>query len=379
MADKSGLKNEQFLKELQEKGSTALKSRNPFGVNVFSGSVTNDGVISGKVAKSKYDTQEILKSVDTNIFELLPPEVPPELDVVPRPIYNEALARISELEIDVERLNQEISDLTGLVSDLRITTQSLRIDLDGRDLLVASVENQNQQSLQQTQASIVDLQNSIQRATSEAIERTSIEAINVSLLEQIDALNSQISGLNNQITNLTNQLISTQEQLSDTQNELAIQQDIADKQQKQGAFSNNEITIVPTPQTDPSYPVITWRGRPTFNADFNSPDTQWINGERLEIENPTDKAVSVTVSQTGFGGKRPFNSIPPFNLIPGGSTTITLTINGSQRDAIKDDISPNRLSRSAFTNGQLIFNSASGQVSIPAQIQIQRGGNYTPR
>jgi hypothetical protein len=210
MADKTGLKNEEFLKRIQEKGSTALKGRNPFGVNVFSGSVTDDGVVSGKVTKTKYNNQELVKSVDTNIFELLPPEVPPEPDVVPRPIYNEALARISELEIDVENLNIEVSDLTALVNELRITTQSLRIDLDSKDLLVASVENRNQQNVEQVQSSIFDLQNSIQRATSEAIERTSLEAVNTAVIEQNNALNLQLEELQKLLVETQNELVLSQ-------------------------------------------------------------------------------------------------------------------------------------------------------------------------
>lgn len=374
MADKTGLKNEEFLKRIQEKGSTALKGRNPFGVNVFSGSVTDDGIVSGKVTKTKYNNQELVKSVDTNIFELLPPEVPPEPDVVPRPIYNEALARISELEIDVENLNIEVADLTALVSDLRITTQSLRIDLDAKDLLVASVENRNQATVEQSQAYIIDLQNSIQRATSEAIERTSIEAINESLLQQIEALNAFVDGLNGQITNLNNQLVSTQEQLSDTQNQLSIQENIAQQQQEQGAFSNNEITVTPTPQSDVNYPEITWRGRPGGN--YNNNDTKWINGQTIRVNNPTDEAVSVSVSQGGFGGNKPFVSIAPFNLVPGGTRTITLAINTSQRDAIQGRISRGLFPGDATADGQLTFSTSAGSVSIPAQIQIQRGGNF---
>lgn len=194
MAKKTGLKNENLVQRILQKGSTALKSRNSIGVNVFSGSVDDDGIVSGKLTKSKYNENELLKSIDTNIFELLPPEVPPEPDVVPRPIYEEALLRISELETDVENLNLQISDLQSLVNELRIVSQSLRIELDGKDLVVASVENQNQQNLQQTQTTILDLQNSIQRATSEVIQRTSLEAVNQTLQEEVTRLTERLEG-----------------------------------------------------------------------------------------------------------------------------------------------------------------------------------------
>jgi len=360
MADKAGLKNEEFLKKIQEKGSTALKGRNPFGVNVFSGSVTDDGVVSGKVTKTKYNNQELVKSVDTNIFELLPPELPPEPDVVPRPIYNEALARISELEIDVENLNVQVSDLTALVNDLRITTQSLRIDLDSKDLLVASVENRNQQNIEQTQGSIFDLQNSIQRATSEAIERTSLEAVNTAVIEQNNALNAQLEQLQNRLV--------------ETQNELTRQQQISDIQQEEGAFSNNEITVSPQ-INDQNEPPITWRGRPSPNF-FGV--KQWdkvrffINGKTLIIFNPNEESVAVTVRQSGFFGKKPFGNILPFTVQAGDRFTLTLQPDLGEMGAIS-----NRTSGSERVSGALIFTTPDGgSFEIPAEVQIQRGRRF---
>src|SRR6056300_680138 len=103
-----GLKNEKLVQRLLEKGSTALKGRNPFGVNVFSGSVDDDGIVSGQLTKTKYNNDELVKSIDTNIFELIPPEVPPTPDVVPRPIYNEATQSIIDLQAEVETLNLQV-------------------------------------------------------------------------------------------------------------------------------------------------------------------------------------------------------------------------------------------------------------------------------
>jgi hypothetical protein len=192
--NKSGLQNEEFLQKIQREGSNALSSRNSFGINVFSGSVMTDGVVSGKLTKTKYNPEELVKSVDTNIFELIPPPIPPEPDVVPRPIYNEALVVIADLTLEVERLNVTASNLQALVEDLRITTQSLRVELDSKDLVVASVENQNQQSVLQVQSTIVDLQTSIQKATSEAIQRASLFARNQTLSEQVLSLTERLEG-----------------------------------------------------------------------------------------------------------------------------------------------------------------------------------------
>lgn len=366
----TGLKNEEFLQRIQKEGSTALKGRNPFGVNVFSGSVTDDGVVSGQLTKTKYNTQELVKSVDTNIFELLPPEIPPTPDVVPRPIYNEALARISELEIDVENLNIEISDLTSLVSDLRVTTQSLRIDLDGKDLLVASVENQNQQSIQQTQGSIFDLQNSIQRATSEAIERTSIEAVNQSLLSQIDGLNSQIGSLNNTISDLSDRLV-------DTQNQLVFAQTVSNEQ-AEGAYGGADTGVTANPTiTDSGVAPITWRGRPGNNDAYGeSPGGlftpagfgRWINGQNIDVFNPGEASVNVSVRLNGFNGKQPITS-RSFTVPPGGRFPYNPSIN-------LDEVRKLQTGRDSRFNGSLVFTTPKGSFEIPVEIQIQIGGEY---
>lgn len=360
---KTGLQNEELVKRIQDKGSTALKGKNPFGVNVFSGSINDDGIVSGQLTKTKYNTQELVKSIDTNIFELLPPEIPPSPDVVPRPIYNEALARISELEIDVENLNVEISDLTGLVNDLRTTTQSLRIELDSKDLLVASVENQNQQNIQQTQGSIVDLQNSIQRATSEAIERTSIEAVNESLLSQIDGLNAQIGSLNNTISDLSDRLV-------DTQNQLVFAQTVSNEQ-AEGAYGGADTAVTANPEiTDSGFAPITWRGRPGKSDSYsgNRGFSRFINGGSIDVFNPGQESVTVSIRVTGFNGKQPINS-RSFTVPAGGRFPYSPAINLDQVRKIQRGVD-------VRSSGALVFTTPKGSFEIPVEIQIQIGGNY---
>jgi TolA-binding protein len=359
----TGLQNEELLKRIQKEGSTALKGRNPFGVNVFSGSVNDDGVVSGQLTKTKYNTQELVKSIDTNIFELLPPEIPPTPDVVPRPIYNEALERISQLEIDVQNLNVEISNLTGLVNDLRITTQSLRIELDSKDLLVASVENQNQQNIQQTQGSIIDLQNSIQRATSEAIERTSIEAVNQSLLSQIGALNAQIGSLNSTISDLSDRLV-------DTQNQLVFAQTVS-TEQAQGAYGSADTGVTANPTiTDAGFAPITWRGRPGNSDSYsgNRGFTEFKNGGSIDVFNPGEASQNVSIRCTGFGGRQPFTP-RSFTVSPGGRFPLNLAVNLDVVRQIQRGVD-------VRSNGAVVFTTSKGSFEIEAEIQIQIGNNY---
>jgi hypothetical protein len=49
MRQQPGLKNEIKVSELIQSGSLAIKTKNEFGVHVFSGSVSDDGILSGKL------------------------------------------------------------------------------------------------------------------------------------------------------------------------------------------------------------------------------------------------------------------------------------------------------------------------------------------
>ena len=184
----TGLKNEMVISELLISGSSALKPRNEFGVYVFSGSVVDDGIVSGQLTKPKYNTTELLKSIDTTIIELLPPPPPPIDDRVARPIYNEATQSVIDLTAQVAVLNTTITDLRAKVEELQVISQSLRIDLDLKAINLAASENQKVQLSSKITTTVTQLQNSVQKATSEAIQRVSLTARNQSLQQELDAL-----------------------------------------------------------------------------------------------------------------------------------------------------------------------------------------------
>ena len=92
----SGLKNEAQVAKIFVSGSSVLPQTNDSGVRLFKESDLSDGIISGKLIRPKYNTKELKKSIDTDIFELLPNLAPDLPDTVLRSTYNEALARIDD-------------------------------------------------------------------------------------------------------------------------------------------------------------------------------------------------------------------------------------------------------------------------------------------
>lgn len=196
---KTGLQNEELLKKIQQKGSNGLVGKNEFGVNQFNKITNNDGVISGKLVKGNYNIEELQKSIDTVITELIPNEVPQGPDVVLRSIYEESLERVDELSLEVQTLQSQIAGLESTIQDLRTVSQSLRVDLDSKELITAAAENESEQTSNRIETIISDLQNSIQRATSETIKRTSLEARNLALKEEVDSLAEQLYGKQSEI------------------------------------------------------------------------------------------------------------------------------------------------------------------------------------
>lgn len=224
MAAKQGLKDERLVKEIQERGSKALPTPNPSGVrlskkakpsnskpilpigaaqirpvekvqptldtiNFDVDNVKNDplygyisekeidgGIVSGKLIRPKYNTNELKKSIDTEIFELLPNIPAPQPDTVPRPVYNVATQSIIDLTAEVQRLNFEVNDLTAKVSELEIVSESLKIEADNQLLRANIAEDTANVANTQVAVTTIDLQNAIQNSINEAIERVSLTA-----------------------------------------------------------------------------------------------------------------------------------------------------------------------------------------------------------
>ena len=192
MALKTGLQNEAFISELLVSGSTAI-TKNEYGVYAFEQDDLKDGVISGKLTKPKYNELELVKSVDTVIFELLPPAPPPIDDTVPRPVYNEVTQSVIDLTAQVEELTSLVYTLRAKVQDVEIVSESLRVDLDLQNLNVAASQNQTGQLTSKITSTITELQNSIQKATAESIQRVSLFARNQSLEQELSALREAVS------------------------------------------------------------------------------------------------------------------------------------------------------------------------------------------
>jgi hypothetical protein len=191
---RTGLQNEQLVGKILVSGSLAINQNTASSAfTLIDEADPNSGVLSSQLTKPSYNVSELIKSIDTNIVELIPIEAPQGPDTVLRSIYNPVTQSVIDLTAQITSLNKQIADLNSKISTLEIVSESLRIDNDNQKLLSAVSQNQTTQANSKVQSSITDLQNAIQKATSEAIQRVSLFARNQSLQQQVDTLLAELS------------------------------------------------------------------------------------------------------------------------------------------------------------------------------------------
>lgn len=268
---KDGLKNEELISELLTSGSRAIDTRNEFGVHIFEGSDLDDGVVSGRLSRPKYNISELEKSVNVRITELLPTarSTPPQ--TVPIEVYNAATQSIEQRDDEIERLSGVVTDLQSTVSSLQSEVQALDIEIDGVKTLQEIAQNQAQVANQRTASSISQLQFSIQKATQEAIQRASLQARNDVLLTENAQLREQLFGKTAQL--------------------------------QAGAKSSGKLfTVNAQPQTERSEPPV--RASQRFvPRPFIGPINREItipNGSQFVVFNASSDTIDVEIKTNGF-------------------------------------------------------------------------------
>jgi hypothetical protein len=334
---KTGLRYEPLLENISRSGSLSIQG----GVNTnytFEEGIDSDGVVFGKLSKPKYNETDLVKSVDTRIFELIPTTPPPPNDDVPRPVYNEVTQSVIDLTEEVIRLNTIVVDLTAKVSELEIVSESLRVDVDAQKILVASFENQLNQANVKISNVVVDLQNSIQKGTAEAIQRVSLTARNQSLKEQNDQYKEILEGKQAKIA--------------------------------EGAKVGMDFSVKSVQKGEAQYGDLTYRAR--AKDDGNG---QWINGPDLEVYNFSKEPITITFEEAGqtLGS---FEKIPSFTLQPKQTKLLTVKTIPSKIDDFRPSAGVTLLGDTAY-KGSLNVKSQKSSVTLAVAIQKQVGTSWS--
>jgi hypothetical protein len=346
---KRGLQNEEFIQKIRRDGSTALKPKNDIGINVVSDSVSGSGVISGKLNRPKYNEEELLKSIDTTIVELLPRERPILPDTVLRSVYNEATQSINELTLDVEELQTEVGSLSSKIESLHATTESLRRDLDGVNLAKSISDNQlfaSQDAFVEAQR---DLQIAIQNGTQEAIARVSLVARNESLQQEVELLREQLFGQTAQVSagaEVLNELV-TVKNLSAQPGPVAVYATVL-KDSQQGSIENGKV--------------------------------KWVSGQKFEISNNGTESVTVQISnvwptwQKNYqdfdeGDAAPWYQVPnSITVTAGQKRTITLT-QGAFEKALASALNPRGSGSTRNYDGSITFKIGTDEIKFNTRLR----------
>jgi hypothetical protein len=250
----------------------------------------------------------------------------------------EALAEIEIRDNEIRRLNGIISGLEARILELEAELENLRIELDSQKILSATYQNQNQLSVTRVQQSIGDLQNSLQKATSEAIQRVSLTARVESLSEENKRLKDVLEG----------------------------------KQAKQaeGAKVGMDFSIKVITKGDAAS-----QDDLIFNARAKDDGRgKWINGPDIEVYNFSSEEVTISFTQTGEV-KGIINPVSSVTLKPKQTSKITLKTN----DDKVDDFAPSAgvgLTGDKTYRGSFVAKSNKSTLNLSIQLQKQRGNQF---
>lgn len=283
---KTGLQNEAKVKDILISGSGVINTRNEYGVHTFSDQSPADGILVSKLTKPLYNIPEIVKSLDVTITELIPSEVTSGPATVLKTVYDSALNEIELRDATISSLNKNILTLNSKIGQLESVTQSLLIDLDNQKLLVANADNQNAITTTRIRTGIVDLQNAIQKGTSEAIQR-------VSYLARIKALEKENG-------TLKEELFGKQAKVAEG---FKVSEDFA--------YKILEIT-------DKDYDGL------RFDARANEASEKWANGPSIQLDNFSLVDITVTFSEVGDDL---ILEIPPVIVKAGGNAVVKVREN----------------------------------------------------
>jgi regulator of replication initiation timing len=197
--------------------------------------------MSTKLYVDQYNSNELIKAVDTKVTELIKALPEANLDLVPRPVYNQELSHSLDLERTINILQADNDGLRGRIQSLMADSSSLYIDNDGLRVAAARLEN-TVASVQKTTLELrTNLTTSLTKAINEATERTTLEAENSGLTAQKNALIKQIDTLNNLLAQANATLQAAQQQLSAKQQAIAA-----------GGVSTGELATILWEKGDPS-------------------------------------------------------------------------------------------------------------------------------
>ena len=310
-------------------GSAAI-AKNEYNVTIVDNKNVASSLVFKELNKDKYDEEEIKKAINVNVTELKPNIPEPNLNLIPKPIYDKLALQYADLQKqynDLETIYQvALAEIRRLDTEVkRVTIEKLTIEQ--KDDLIAN----QMETLKDTLNLFTDqIQTAVQKSVEESILRTSLQSQNAGYKVQIEALIKQIDSLNSIIEGLQAQLGAVQQQQAITTGTQA--QALAG-----GADVINEVVILKIngPEIDNAFKIAS-------KQKAGSTDVKWTSGGTLDFTNNDKSPVTITLSHPippGFSiDWMTFPKGKSFTIAAGASESIQLGIDhnsGTGKDSKK--------------------------------------------
>ena len=307
------IKTAQLEEILKVSGSAAI-TKNEYGVTIVDDNDSASSLIFKSLNKDKYDNVELQKAIDTVVKELKPNIPVPNLDLVPKPLYDEQVIINEDLRKKVADLTIQNQDLTQQVANLKAEIQveiNKRLVIEQTNDVLANQLNILSKTISEF---AMQISTAVQKSIDESILRASLQAQNKGFFAQITALIKQIDSLNSIIEGL-------QAQLGASQQQQAIVQGTRSTALASGADMVLDVALIKLePASAKSEPPI----KANISSELNG---KWINGQMIKFTNNDKEPIKVEISIT-YPQSVKFFSIPEtsFSVSAGGSKDITLNI-----------------------------------------------------
>lgn len=303
---------------LKVSGSAAI-SKNEYGVTIVDDSNIASSLLFKSLITPKYDEEEILKAIDVEVKELKPLIPEQNLNLVPKPLYDEQVLLVEDLRKQVQTLTAKVESLNSEIVTLKAEVQT---EINNR----LSIEQTNDTLVNQIDTltgTIQDFSNQIQSAVQKSIDesilRASLQSQNTGFKAQIEALIKQIDSLNSIIEGLQSQLGAVQQQQ-------AIQQSSTNTALTSGADVINKSVILkidgPTEDKDVKLRA---------NGRSGTNEVKWVSGGSLKFTNNDKAPVTIKITHTkpsGIGRNPDWLVIPQttFSIPAAGTYDLDLKI-----------------------------------------------------
>ena len=184
------IKTAQLEEILKVSGSAAI-TKNEYGVTIVDDNDGASSLIFKSLNKDKYDNVELQKAIDTIVKELKPNIPVPNLDLVPKPLYDEQVATNEDLRKKVADLTIQNQDLTQQVAALKAEIQ---VEINKR-LVIEQTNDVLANQLNILAKTISDFAMQISTAVQKSIDESILDAEAIAIQVEADKINLELKRL----------------------------------------------------------------------------------------------------------------------------------------------------------------------------------------